>query len=168
LNIFLEKGTDDEQHNHQWTKPTDSAISNRTSDAKKTEVTTSQGATKPSSGGDYDIDSSDDLEEEFNPYLFMSSLPSYASVRIHGKLCLPRKNPTASQLTLALDLDETLVHCTVDPIDKPDLVFPVTFNSVLYQVYVRKRPYLDYFLQTVSKLFEVRPLFSFLITFNII
>lgn len=29
------------------------------------------------------------------------------------------------------------------------------FNGCVYQVYVRKRPYLDYFLETVSKSFEV-------------
>ena len=57
--------------------------------------------------------------------------------------------------TLALDLDETLVHCTVEPIDKPDLVFPVSFNGTMYDVYVRKRPYLDYFLETVARSFEV-------------
>ncbi|RYY69430.1 hypothetical protein EON63_23665 [archaeon] len=27
--------------------------------------------------------------------------------------------------TLVLDLDETLVHCTVDPVDKADVIFPV-------------------------------------------
>jgi CTD small phosphatase-like protein 2 len=29
------------------------------------------------------------------------------------------------------------------------------FNGTVYQVYVKKRPYLDYFLETVSKCFEV-------------
>jgi CTD small phosphatase-like protein 2 len=29
------------------------------------------------------------------------------------------------------------------------------FNNQVYQIYVRKRPYLDYFLETVSKSFEV-------------
>jgi CTD small phosphatase-like protein 2 len=62
---------------------------------------------------------------------------------------------TSKLPTLTLDLDETLVHCTVEKIDKFDLQFPVVFNGTQYQVYVRKRPYLDYFLETVSKLFEV-------------
>ena len=36
------------------------------------------------------------------------------------------------------------------------LVFsPNRFNGTVYQVYVRKRPYLDHFLEEVSKTFEV-------------
>ena len=44
---------------------------------------------------------------------------------------------------------------TVEPIENADLVFPVNFNGTLYSVHVRKRPYLDYFLESVSKNFEV-------------
>jgi hypothetical protein len=93
-------------------------------------------------------------EEEFNPFLFMHALPAHASVQIKGKLCLPPKK--TDRLTLTLDLDETLVHCTVDPVPNPDHIFNVVFNDNSYQVYVRKRPYLDYFLESVSKQFEVR------------
>eukprot|EP01035_Chromulina_nebulosa_P039454 gene39454-53344_t len=92
-------------------------------------------------------------EDVFNPYLFIAGLPAHSTVSIKDKICLPPAH--GERLTLALDLDETLVHCTVDPIEKPDLVFPVSFNGSLYQVYVRKRPYLDYFLETVTKSFEV-------------
>lgn len=96
-------------------------------------------------------------EEEFNPYLFIASLPPHDTVTIPGKICLPPQAAGLSGLTtLALDLDETLVHCTIEPTDKYDMSFPVTFNGAFYQVYVRKRPYLDYFLETVSKDFEVR------------
>ena len=35
----------------------------------------------------------------------------------------------------------------------------IRFNGNVYQVYVRKRPYLDYFLETVSKSFEVHHAF---------
>jgi TFIIF-interacting CTD phosphatase-like protein len=93
-------------------------------------------------------------EEEFNPFLFMHGLPPHSTVAIKNKVCLP---PPVSQhkISLVLDLDETLVHCTIEPIPNPDFVFPVTFNDVCYEVYVRKRPYVDYFLQTVCKDFEV-------------
>jgi CTD small phosphatase-like protein 2 len=106
------------------------------------------------------LDSYEEEEEEdeevFNPYLFIANLPPHASVVIKDKICLPPPDATNRRPTLALDLDETLVHCTVEPIPKPDLTFPVTFNGAFYQVYVRKRPYLDYFLETVAKNFEVR------------
>lgn len=99
-------------------------------------------------------DEDDEEEDEFNPFLFMHGLPPHSTVAIKDKICLP---PPVFQnkLSLVLDLDETLVHCTIDPIPNPDFVFPVTFNDVCYEVYVRKRPYVDYFLQTVSKDFEV-------------
>lgn len=35
-----------------------------------------------------------------------------------------------------LDLDETLVHCTVDPIVNPDHSFEVHFNGEEFQVIV--------------------------------
>lgn len=97
----------------------------------------------------------DEGEEIFNPYLFIANLPPHAAVRDQSKICLPPTLQSSPELTLVLDLDETLVHCTVDPIQNPDLVFPVNFNGILYQVHVRKRPYLDYFLESVSKNFEL-------------
>lgn len=107
-------------------------------------------------------DHDDDDDDVFNPYLFIAGLPPHASVVIKNKICLPALVPNRSHRpTLALDLDETLVHCTVEPIAKPDLTFIVTFNGTMYQVYVRKRPYLDYFLETVAKNFEVREFFQF-------
>lgn len=73
-----------------------------------------------------------------------------------GKICLPPKDPSlADRPTLVLDLDETLVHCTVEPIADADLTFPVIFNGTPHKVYVRKRPHLDHFLDVVSKNFEV-------------
>lgn len=67
--------------------------------------------------------------DEFNPYQFIAHLPPHSSVCILDKICLPALPGGAGKkqelMTLALDLDETLVHCTVEPIAKPDLVFPV-------------------------------------------
>jgi CTD small phosphatase-like protein 2 len=99
----------------------------------------------------------DEVEDDiFNPYTFIGGLPHHNVAKICDKVCLPyNTSRSLKNATLVLDLDETLVHCTVDPIEKPDLVFPVSFNGNVYQVYVRKRPYLDYFLETVSKTFEV-------------
>jgi len=96
-------------------------------------------------------------EDEFNPYLFIKQLPLYRSVTIPSKICLPPSSYSIAHrpLSLVLDLDETLVHCTVDRVPNPDYTFPVDYNGTTYQVYVKKRPFLDYFLRTVSKDFEV-------------
>lgn len=81
---------------------------------------------EPSSVED-DQDQSEDDINAFNPYLFISELPPHPLVQEHNKICLPAfDNRTfGSKKTLVLDLDETLVHCTVAPMADPDLIFPV-------------------------------------------
>lgn len=54
-----------------------------------------------------------------------------------------------------LDLDETLVHCSVESMEKYEMIFPVNFNGANYQVFMRRRPYFTKFLEAVSKKFEV-------------
>lgn len=49
-------------------------------------------------------------------------------------VCCSGLSDAGPQFTLVLDLDETLVHCSVEPISCPDYVFPVVFNDVEYQV----------------------------------
>lgn len=58
-------------------------------------------------------------------------------------------------MTLVLDLDETLVHCSLEAMENPDLTFPLVFNGAQLTVHVRKRPYFEEFLKTVSKMFEI-------------
>ncbi|KAG5179817.1 HAD-like domain-containing protein [Tribonema minus] len=98
--------------------------------------------------------------EDFDPYQFIRQLPPYEDVRTGGPPApvLPALRATrrsAKRATLVLDLDETLVHCTVEPIPNADHVFSVRFNDEDFNVYVRKRPGLDAFLAAVSALFEV-------------
>jgi CTD small phosphatase-like protein 2 len=97
-----------------------------------------------------------DEEEEFNPYAFIKSLPAYEEVK---SFCppdrLPAKDVDAPPISLVLDLDETLVHCTVEACDDADLTFPVEFHGMTYQVYVRLRPHLNEFLEAISDKFEV-------------
>jgi TFIIF-interacting CTD phosphatases, including NLI-interacting factor len=98
-----------------------------------------------------------DIEEEFNPYLFIKYLPPYETVvpNPHHKICLPPKDPSDPPISLVLDLDETLVHCTVEPISDADMTFPVVFNGLQYKVHVRLRPFLADFLKAVHDKFEV-------------
>jgi len=99
---------------------------------------------------------SDIDEEEFNPYAFIKSLPDYEEVK---SFCptdrLPAKDEDAPPISLVLDLDETLVHCTVEAVDDADLTFPVEFHGMTYQVYVRLRPHLNTFLEAIADKFEV-------------
>lgn len=102
-------------------------------------------------------DEDDDDGDEFNPYYFIKHLPAYHHVVADPtlKIHLPPKDPSDPPISLVLDLDETLVHCTIEPIPDPDMTFPVFFNGVQYTVHVRTRPYLTEFLEAVSRKFEV-------------
>jgi hypothetical protein len=81
--------------------------------------------------------STEEKEEEFNPYTFIKNLPSMAYPPHDSTplVLLPPLLPTDPLFTLVLDLDETLVHCSTESLAHPDLVFPVTFNSIEYTVW---------------------------------
>jgi len=102
-----------------------------------------------------------DDEGEFNPYLFIKQLPPYHEARdgdigtLAPRLPPRRMTRTEPPVTLVLDLDETLVHCSVEGGEGSDLVFPVNFNGVVYQVGVKMRPHMDRFLRAVADKFEV-------------
>lgn len=95
-------------------------------------------------------------EDEFNPYVFIKSLPPYDVVKsLRPPIPLPAKDKDDPPISLVLDLDETLVHCTVEPVDDADLVFPVVFHGMTYQVHVRLRPHLFTFLERIKDKYEV-------------
>lgn len=76
-------------------------------------------------------------------------------LRQHG--CCPVSGVPLNPRVLCqvLDLDETLVHCSTEMLPGHDFTFSVNFNGEDYTVYVRKRPYFEHFLSTMSKLFEI-------------
>ena len=93
---------------------------------------------------------------EFDPFIFISQLPPHHLVK--NNVLDPKPLPklvSDTKPTLILDLDETLVHCSADASSKYDVTFNVQFNGANCQVYVRKRPYLDEFLEKVSSKFEI-------------
>mmetsp|Transcript_11374 Transcript_11374/g.35977 ORF Transcript_11374/g.35977 Transcript_11374/m.35977 type:complete len:395 (-) Transcript_11374:353-1537(-) len=96
----------------------------------------------------------DEELDEFDPYVFIRSLPPRPPP-LNRPICLPKKTRGTFPISLILDLDETLLHSSIVPLPTYDVVFPVHFNSVNYQVYVRKRPHMDQFLERVSQLFEI-------------
>jgi len=93
-------------------------------------------------------------EEEFDLFRFVGGLPPKPRIAPNAQ-CIPPKRTEAPEMTLVLDLDETLVHCSTDPMVNADFVFPVLFHGTEYQVNVRKRPHFEEFLKCCSKHFEV-------------
>lgn len=98
----------------------------------------------------------DDLDD-FDPYLFIKHLPDLSEVVTSGRppVLLPRQTRRCPPITLVLDLDETLVHSTLEQCNDADFTFPVTFNYQEYTVYVRRRPHLQMFMERVSQMFEI-------------
>lgn len=96
----------------------------------------------------------DDEGDEFDAYSFIRNLPPRPP-NANRPVCLPKKTRGTHPISLVLDLDETLLHSSIVPLPTYDIVFPVHFNSVNYQVFVRKRPHMDYFMEQVSKMFEI-------------
>jgi CTD small phosphatase-like protein 2 len=94
-------------------------------------------------------------EEDFDPFLFIKNLLPLPTELRNRKFSLPKKTRASPRISLVLDLDETLVHCSVQPIDNWKLKFSVKFNGCNYEVYVRTRPYLEEFLEKVSQWFEI-------------
>eukprot|EP00522_Entomoneis_paludosa_P007111 CAMPEP_0172446976 /NCGR_PEP_ID=MMETSP1065-20121228/6389_1 /TAXON_ID=265537 /ORGANISM="Amphiprora paludosa, Strain CCMP125" /LENGTH=402 /DNA_ID=CAMNT_0013198165 /DNA_START=107 /DNA_END=1315 /DNA_ORIENTATION=+ len=95
-------------------------------------------------------------DDEFNPWQYIKSLPPYAMVsHLCPQVTLPAKEGSSPNVSLVLDLDETLVHCTVEPIPDADMTFPVEFHGTTYQVHVRLRPFLNTFLKKIRGHYEV-------------
>lgn len=101
---------------------------------------------------------SGDLDEvdDFDPHTFIRNLPDLSEVAPSlWPTLLPKEEQKRNLITLVLDLDETLVHSTLEPCDDADFTFPVYFNMKEHIVYVRQRPYLQIFLERVAEMFEI-------------
>lgn len=103
------------------------------------------------------VDDEEDAEDfAFDPFLFIKNLPPLAQCfPTARKTLLPRQTRRSKQKTLVLDLDETLVHSSLDTFATPDFTFPVEVGGIVHTVHVKKRPHLAQFLAAVSKSFEV-------------
>ncbi|KAL7135085.1 hypothetical protein ABFS83_11G069700 [Erythranthe nasuta] len=94
--------------------------------------------------------------DDFDPYFFIKNLPELSSVvPTFRRLLLPKQTRSCPSTSLVLDLDETLVHSTLEPCEDADFTFSVNFNLKEHTVYVRCRPHLKDFLERVSSLFEI-------------
>ena len=89
---------------------------------------------------------------KFDPYYLIKHLPPH---EVPSKTVLPLPTRRTPRRCLVLDLDKTLVHCSLTELESFDMRFSVTFEENLYEIFVRTRPHLTEFLEKVSQLFEV-------------
>lgn len=69
---------------------------------------------------------------------------------------IPRQMPQhKGKKTLVLDLDETLVHSSFKPTRTADFIMPIFIEGTRHKVYVHVRPYLEEFLERMSKRYEL-------------
>ncbi|KAJ3120209.1 5'-3' exoribonuclease 2 [Nowakowskiella sp. JEL0407] len=96
------------------------------------------------------------MGDHFDTVDFINCLPTQEYTDASDTLLPPWKDSSTPQkLTLILDLDETLVHCTTIPSQSVDLKFSVPYNNTEVHVTGRCRPGWKTFLSECAELFEV-------------
>lgn len=107
------------------------------------------------SAEEYKEEDPDEMDDYVDPYVLMKAVPPYSSIPpqyLKPKLLPPKISRHTH--TLVLDLDETLVHCYLEEPAQFDITFEID-DGIKYDVYLCFRPYVFYFLETMSQYYEL-------------
>lgn len=80
-----------------------------------------------------------------------TSSSSLAPTRLIGR----QRACDMGKKTLVLDLDETLVHSSFQPVQDYHYLIPVEIDGTVYNVYVYRRPHAVEFIKHLSKMYEI-------------
>ncbi|WVZ69367.1 hypothetical protein U9M48_018164 [Paspalum notatum var. saurae] len=100
--------------------------------------------------------SNSEVLEWLNPHLPEEDLPGLVDfAELNSNAAPATEKQGTRKVTLVLDLDETLVHSTMEHCDDADFTFPVYYDMKEHVVYVKKRPHVHMFLQKMVEMFEI-------------
>ncbi|KAF3854968.1 hypothetical protein F7725_023023 [Dissostichus mawsoni] len=91
--------------------------------------------------------------EWLDRYFFIKHVPPLTEEQLTRKPALPLKTRSTPEFSLVLDLDETLVHCSLNELEDAALTFPVLFQDVIYQIILftaSKKVYADKLLNILD------------------
>lgn len=96
-----------------------------------------------------------DSEEVAMDLIEMNDFIPYLPPDFEGPVALPIKTRRSPKLTVALDLDETLVHAELTPKYGFDDFLTLDNEGTPINIYVGRRPFLLEFLAQAAEMFEV-------------
>ncbi|XP_027709074.1 CTD small phosphatase-like protein 2-A isoform X3 [Vombatus ursinus] len=95
------------------------------------------------------------VEETFPcPLSSLTPCPLYRRRLWPRRLNIPPKTRSMPDSTLVLELDDTLVSCSLRAVPNAHFCFPVSFQGMYYKVQGRLRPHTREFLEILSQFFQ--------------
>ncbi|XP_020864618.1 CTD small phosphatase-like protein 3 [Phascolarctos cinereus] len=95
------------------------------------------------------------MEETFPCPLSLTPCPLYRRRLWPRRLNIPPKTRSMPDSTLVLELDDTLVSCSLRALPNAHFSFPVSFQGMYYKVQGRLRPHTHEFLEILSHFFQI-------------